>query len=518
MTTLKKFFVNASIMSIVSVLLKIVGVYFSVWLSRTIGEEGMGIYGLTSSVYRLGITFASSGIGFAATRIIAEELEKKNPREALRAAEKCILYSFMIGFATSVFFFTCSDFLGNVFLGDVRCVSSVRIMSVSLPFLVMSSVINAYFTGVRHLVKPAVCMMLEQAVRVGVTMLLLRDFDGENLEWGCLAVIFGGVIAEIFSFLLSYTFYLFDRRTLYSGAHNKTRLGKRVSSIAIPVALSSYIRSGLLTVEHMMIPSGLRRYGVDPSRALGLYGIISGMVFPVLFFPSAFLYAASDLVMPEFAACHASKNKKRTLRLTNKVMQLTSFFSVGVAGILYGYSHELGTVLYKSRDVGIYLKMLAPLVIFMFFDHLADAILKGLDKQLSVVGFNVIDSVISVLLVWILVPKFGIGGYIFVVWFGEVVNCIMSTVSLVKTTGVRIRLFNWLISPLIAVGTSLIVSRSVLSLLHGGVGGNGISLAVAITVTALLYALIMRLIGCITLHDYHLLTRIFIRKEKNGSA
>lgn len=513
MSALKRFFVNASIMSIVSILLRVVSVYFSVWLSAILGAEGMGIYGLTNSVYRLGITFASSGIGFAATRIIAEELEKKNPHEARRAAERCILYSFVIGFITATFFFTCPKFLGNVFLGDERCVPSIRIMAISLPFLVMSSVINAYFTGVRNLVKPAICMMLEQAVRVGVTMLLLHGFDGVNLTWGCLAVIVGGVIAEIFSFLLAYFFYSSDSKRLKGGQCTRTRLGKRVGSIAVPVAISSYIRSGLLTVEHMMIPSGLRRYGVDASRALGLYGIISGMVFPVLFFPSAFLYAASDLVMPEFAACHASGNGARTLKLTNKVMQLTSFFSVGVAGILFGYSHELGMVLYDSRDVGIYLKMLAPLVIFMFFDHLADAILKGLDKQLSVVGFNVIDSVVSVLLVWALVPRVGIGGYIFVVWFGEVINCIMSTVSLVKTTGVKIRFANWFILPSIAVTTSLYITRCVLSHLHGTIGENGFSLAVAITVTSLLYSLIMRLLGCITLHDYRLMRRVFVKNK-----
>lgn len=514
MSTLKKFFINASIMSIVSIILRIVGVYFSVWLSGTLGEEGMGIYGLTSSVYRLGITFASSGIGFASTRIIAEELEKKNPREALRCAEKCILYSFIIGFATSLLFFTCSDFIGNIFLGDERCIASVKVMSVSLPFLVMSSVINAYFTGVRHLSKPAVCMVFEQCIRVGVTVFLLRGFDGKNLEAGCLAVILGGVVAEVASFLLSYTFYLFDRRALNCGKHTNTKLGKRVAQIAVPVAISSYIRSGLLTLEHMMIPSGLKKHGVGHSRALGLYGIISGMVFPILFFPSAFLYAASDLIMPEFAACHASRNKPRTLRLTNKVMQLTSFFSVGVAGILYGFSHELGMVLYHSRDVGIYLKMLSPLVIFMFFDHLADAILKGLDKQLSVVGFNVIDSVLSVVLVWLLVPAWGISGYVFVVWFGEVVNCIMSTVSLVKTTGVRIRFFNWLIFPSIAVSASLVITRGVLSALHGQVGETGPTLALAIIICSLLYSLIMRLLGCITLHDYQLALRIFVRDKK----
>ena len=513
MQGIKKFFLNASLMSIVSVFLRIVGVWFSVYISAKIGEEGMGVYGLASSVYRLGITFASSGIGFAATRIIAEEIAKKNHREALRAAEKCILFSFVLGAVTSLFFFSFSGIIGDVFLNDTRCIASIKVMSISLPFLVMSSVINAYFTGVRHLSKPAISMLFEQGVRVFVTMMLLNNFDGENLEYGCFAVVVGGVIAEIVSFLLSYFFYIRDKKCLEKGKGQKTPIFRRVSAIALPVAVSSYIRSGLLTIEHMMIPSGLRRWGADPSRALSIYGIISGMVFPILFFPSSFLYAASDLIVPEFAACRASGNKRLITKLTDKVMQLTSFFSIGTAAVLFGFSHELGTVLYDSAEVGIYLKSLAPLVIVMFYDHLADAILKGLDCQVDVVKYNIIDSVVSVLLVWYLVPKFGIAGYIFVVWFGEVLNCIMSTVSLIKTTCTKIRPFNSFILPIICAVCSIVITRFGFVFLHGGVGQNGISLTVAIATCILVYSVLMRCAGCITIWDYKNLVKL-VKKEK----
>ncbi len=508
MNGLKKFFLNASLMSVVSVILRIVGVWFSVFLAGNIGEEGMGIYGLTNSVYRLGITFASGGIGFASTRIIAEEIAKKNHREALRAAEKCILFSFALGAVTSLFFFTFSGVIGDVFLHDPRCITSIKVMSISLPFLVMSSVINAYFTGVRHLSKPAISMLFEQGVRVAATMILLKNFDGENLEYGCFAVIFGGVIAEILSFIMSYIFYQSDKKCLEKGKIRKTPIFKRVASIALPVAVSSYIRSGLLTIEHMMIPSGLRRWGADPSRALGIYGIISGMVFPILFFPSSFLYAASDLIVPEFAACHAAGNKRLITKLTDKVMQLTCFFSVGVAGVLFGFSHELGMVLYDNVEVGIYLKSLAPLVIVMFYDHLADAILKGLDCQVDVVKYNIIDSVVSVILVWCLVSKWGIAGYIFVVWFGEVLNCVMSTATLVKTTRTKIRTFKNFVLPIICAVCAIVLTRFGFILLHGTVGQNGISLSIAICTCLLIYSVLMRGAGCITLGDYRNLVKL----------
>ena len=508
MQGLKKFFLNASLMSVVSVILRVVGVWFSVYLAGAIGEEGMGIYGLTNSVYRLGITFASGGIGFASTRIIAEEIAKKNHREALRTAEKCILFSLIMGAVTSVFFFGFSEIISDKFLHDARCIVSIKVMSISLPFLVMSSVINAYFTGVRHLSKPAISMLFEQCVRVATTMVLLKNFDGENLAYGCFAVVFGGVIAEILSFTMSFIFYQRDKKCLEKGKIRKTPIFKRVINIALPVAVSSYIRSGLLTIEHMMIPSGLRRWGADPSRALGIYGIISGMVFPILFFPSSFLYAASDLIVPEFAACHASGNKRLITKLTDKVMQLTCFFSVGVAGVLFGFSHELGMVLYDSVEVGIYLKSLAPLVIVMFYDHLADAILKGLDCQVDVVKYNIIDSVVSVFLVWMLVSRFGIGGYIFVVWFGEVLNCAMSTVTLIKTTKTKMRAFQNFILPIICSVCAILLTRFGFVFLHGEIGQNGFSLSVAILTCLLIYSLLMRCAGCITLGDYRNLLKL----------
>ena len=502
---IRKFFYNATLMVLTTVILRIASLVFSVYLSRVVGEEGIGIYQLTLSVYRLGITLSSAGIGFAATRIIAEEIEKNNPREALRAAERCLFLSFGFGIAVAVLFLLFADFFATSYLGDPRCALSIRAMAISFPFVVMSSVIMSYFTAVARVSKNAAGLLVDQTVRIVVTYIMLRGFDGKNLEYACLSLAVGGIFAEVVSFLFSFIFYSKDKSTLMTGRHLKTKLGGRISYIALPVATSSFIRSGLLSIEHMMIPRGLKKRGVDASRAMGLYGMISGMVFPVIMFPSAFLYAASDLLVPEFAACHASGDDIRLKRLTGKVMQLTSFFAVGVAGILFGFSHETGMVFYNSADCGKYIKMLAPLVVFMLYDHLADAILKGLDEQVSVVKYNIIDSVTSVVLVWFLVPIFGLSGYVFVVWFGEVMNCVMSGTRLVKCTGVPIRLTLWFLRPTFAISLSVFLTRSILVLIHGGVGESLFSLIVAFLITSLLYLLIMRIMGCIRLSDYKLL-------------
>ncbi len=509
MKKIKRFLYNASLMVMTTVLLRIVGLVFSVWLSRRVGEEGLGLYSLTSSVYRLGITLSSAGIGFALTRIIAEETERGNPREALRASERCLAFSGILGSSIALVFFVFAEPIATVFLSDIRTAASVRMMAVSFPFVVMSGIINAYFTAVGRMSRSAMPLVLDQAVRIGTSYIMLLGFDGTNLEYACFSLIVGGIFAEVISFALSYVFYNTDRKRLYRGEIRKTSLRKRVASIALPVAISSVIRTSLHSIEHMMIPSGLRRRGVDPSRALGLYGMITGMVFPVIMFPSAFLYSASDLLVPEFSACNASGDKKRLVRLTNKVMQLTSYFAVGVSGIILGFADEIGLVFYKSTECGYYIKLLAPLIVFMLYDHLADAILKGLGEQVSVVKYNIIDSVSSVLLVRFLVPIFGLGGYVFVVWFGEVLNCIMSSAKLARRTETRVRLMRWFILPGIAVSASVVTTRQLLTALHGAVGTDFFTLGAAFAAAALIYLLILRIMKCVTVNDYRLLVRTF---------
>ena len=194
-------------------------------------------------------------------------------------------------------------------------------------------------------------------------------------------------------------------------------------------------------------------------------------------------------------------------------MQLTSYFAVGVAGIIFGFSDEIGKVFYDSSDSALYIKILAPLVVFMLYDHLADAILKGLGEQVSVVKYNIVDSVSSVLLVWLLVPMFGLGGYVFVVWFGEVLNCIMSSAKLSKRTKTTIRFGQWFFIPSLAVTASVVLTRGILFALHGTVASTVLTLITAFVISALLYSSLLRLTRCITLNDYKLLLGVFFDKK-----
>ncbi len=503
---MKKFIMNVGIMTVTSILLRIISVNFSVYISNKIGEEGIGLYQLLMSVYRLGVTFASSGIAFASTRIIAEEIERKNYNCAKKAAGKCLVISVTLGIAVSVFMVCFADHIGNVWLGDARTVRSIYFLAISLPFIVASSVLGGYSTAVRRVSKNAATLFFEQFIRITLTIYFLTFFFPANLEYACLSIVIGGVISEIASFIFSYTLYCLDKRRLYGENAKCENINRRIFNIALPVALSSYIRSGLNTVEHLMIPSGLKKSGMNSANALSLYGVITGMAMPVVMFPTAFLYAFSDLLVPEFASFNTTGDERRINRVATKVMQLTSLFSIGVSGIMMKFADRLGDILYESEHAGFFIKALSPLIFVMLFDHLIDAVLKGINEQISVVKYNVIDSAVSVALVWILIPKFGIGGYLFVIYFGEILNSAMSTYKFIKRTGFKFKFVSFMLKPLVCVIVSSNFAAITTSLLPVSPAAE---LVIGIGLAAVIYLILLRLIGCIEKSDNTVLKKAF---------
>ena len=78
MNTFGRFIVNGSLMTIVTLLLRAVSVIFNVYISNTIGGEGLGLFTLITTVYGFALTIATSGINLATTRLVSESLGKRN--------------------------------------------------------------------------------------------------------------------------------------------------------------------------------------------------------------------------------------------------------------------------------------------------------------------------------------------------------------------------------------------------------------------------------------------------------
>jgi len=209
----------------------------------------------------------------------------------------------------------------------------------------------------------------------------------------------------------------------------------KLLKLTVPLGLSDILRSALNMVENILIPRGLRMGGASSSHALAVYGTITGMVFPVITFPSVILFSISDLLVPEMAKCRAKGRQERLNFLTDKCLRLTLVFACGCSGLGLLLGMPLGDLLFQNQDAGSYIRIFSPLILMLYLDTITDGMLKGLSQQLYTVRYNTLTNVLDVIFLFLLVPRLGIRGYIITFTLTHFVNFLLSIRRLLLTTG-----------------------------------------------------------------------------------
>ena len=511
---LKRYLLNGLLLCCASLVMRTVSVSFNVYVSSKIGSEAMGLLTLTGGIYAFAITFATSGINTAVVKLISASLPYENQDfidTASNARIKQIMknaffYCLIFSITASFILFISSKSIGEYLLGDMRTVPSLRLMSFSLVPISLSSALNGYFCGVRRVYKNVIVQICEQGAKILVVSFLLITIAPSGLEYACIAVVAGGALSEGVCVIVSMLLYFTDRKRHFrktaSNDEFKVRRGcffvkKRSPSfdnerdaqiipIALPIGISAYVRSALSTIEHLLIPRGLKKHGLDSAKSLSSYGILHGMVFPVLLFPSAVLFSFSSLLVPELSSSVAQKDYKRIKRIVSRVFSLSLLFSLGVSGVFICYSYEIGVFLYDSTEAGKYIRLLAPLIPLMYLDGSVDAMLKGLGEQIYSMRVNILDSLLSVTLINVLLPIYGIYGYVAVIFITELFNATFSILRLINVTKIKAPAFSWVGVPLICIIVSTLLSRGIFGF---NLAYNKTTAIIQIGITSLIYLL-----------------------------
>ena len=501
MSRLRNFAVNAGILTATSLSLGIIGVAYNAWLTRNLGSAGTGLFSLMMAVYRFAITIASSGSGLAATRLVAEESAAKNGAAASSAMKKTLIYSLICGVFSGILLWLFSDFAAEAMVGDIRAAKPFRILAFSLPFVGVSAALVGYFTAVTRVASSSAAQIFEQLSQMAFTVFVFALMKPDNLGLACILVAIGSTVSEALSFLFHFILYKRDRKLHpFLGGKPTGGIWKRVAEIAIPVGASAVLRSALSTVKHLLVPVSLMKSGMTNESALSEYGIVGGMVLPVLMFPCAFLLGFSNLLVPEVTRYKTLGMNDKIQKIMDWVFRITLMFSIAVAAALICWADDFAVLLYNEPAAGNAIRALAPIVTVMYLDSAVDGILKGLGEQVAVVRYNVYDTAMCVLLVYTLVPIFGTAGYLMTIVISEVFNMALSASRLVSVTGFKVNMMRWAVVPIVAVILSTVLSCSVLKITFGGANGAfGLVFAVLVMLTA--YFILLRLTKCITKED-----------------
>ncbi len=455
------FIKNALILTATSLILRLLGVFFKVWMAKFIGSEGIGLYQLVFSFYVLASTFASGGISVAVTRLVSNELLLGSKNGVKKIMLRSFLLTFFIAFLSFCGIEVFAHPIATVFLGDQNAVLSLRILAFSLFFMGASSCIKGYFIARRKTLPPSSAQIFEQIVRLSTAFVLFINLSHLGVAYMCAAVLLADTIAELFSCLYLYVFYKKDVSCLESLGRSSppfSVLGKLLH-ISGPITGGRYINSGLRTIENVLVPKQLMLFGLTGERALSFFGVIKGMALPILFFPSTLLGSITTLLIPEISGAAAIGDKRLISRLVKKVLRITALIGFIFGGMFFVCGEQLGILIYNDAISGRAIKFLAPLVPLMYIDSISDGILKGLDLQGATFRHSIFDSTMRIVLIWFLLPIYGEIGFIAIMYVSNLLTAMLNLVCLIKKAQIKVDWFGSIIFPLIStVGITLCVS------------------------------------------------------------
>lgn len=428
-------FYSALLLTGVNLLLRMVGTSFQVYLSGRIGAEGIGLLQLVLSLGSMAMVAGTAGIRTATMYLTAEEFGKRKEKNITWVLSGSIGYSILCSAFVALGIYIYAPFLAEHWIGNIRTLESIRLFAVFLPVSCLSGVMVGYFTGANKIGTLAAVEVAEQLCTMVCTMVLLSLWAGHDAEKACQAVVLGSGLGACLTLCCLAVLRLRER------AETGTRISvaNRLAHTAIPLAIADDLRTGITTVENLMVPKRLALYPGTISP-LAAFGTVCGMVFPILMFPAAILFGLTELLIPELARCNAAGHTKRISHLVQKSLRVGLLYGAACAGILFLAADDLCNTLYQNADAGKYLRRFAPLAIMLYSDAVIDAMIKGLGQQKASVRYNIFTNAMDVAFLYILLPKYGISGYFISFLVTHVINFGLSIRRLLKITGEKISL------------------------------------------------------------------------------
>lgn len=456
------FLKNAAILTVTSVLMRLIGIFFKVWLAAVIGAEGIGLYQMIFSVYMLVSTFASAGIVTAVTRLVADELALGSASGVRKILRRCLSLTLLFAAVSTAAVLLGADFIAGRLLCDLRAAPALKILSLVLPFMGVASVLRGYFIARRRAAPSALSQLIEQGVRIAAVAVLLSRYLQYGLSSACAAVLFADIVAHGVAVVFLWLLYLRDagRLTALSGrAAPPFRVLKAILHISAPITAGRYLNTALRTAENLLVPRGLEKSG-SGSAALAQFGMIKGMALPILLFPSSLLSALSTMLIPEISEAAARGRRGLVSQASSRIIQLTALVSFLCSAIFLTCGRQIGGLLFGSDDVGFLICALSPLVPLMYLDSVCDGILKGLDQQRFCFHTGLCDSLLRILLVIALLPRFGMNSFLGIMYLSNFLTCFLNVGRLIRVSQAKIRVCSWfLVPPAAALGVTLPVSR-----------------------------------------------------------
>lgn len=408
-------------MTAAGVLSRIIGFFYRIFLSRTIGAEALGIYQLIGPVFSLCFALTASSIQTSISKFVGDAIG--GCKDSLCGEKKARAYLILglvlscgLSILTGIFMYFNADLIAVRFLGEARCAPLLVLLTYSLLPCCIHACINGYYYGKKNAFVPSLCQLIEQIARVGSVWIIFQITTEKGIPLTAFHAVCCLVIGECFGLLVSMSALLREKR-LPRGSYTSDSICNSTMTHAflamvIPLTINRLSVAFSTSLENLLIPQKLQLYGYTQTDALSIYGILSGMTLSIILFPCVLTNSLSVLLLPAISEARGRSNENQIRRTTQKAIRLGLLLGFAFTILFLLTGDMIGNKLFHNALAGRFICRLSWLCPLMYITSLLSSILHGLGRPKQVLFVNLLACLIRIGMIWFLVPAYGIGAYL----------------------------------------------------------------------------------------------------------
>ena len=396
--------VTASAVTALSVAERGLGFLYRIALSRLIGAEGLGLYQVALSLFSLFLTVGTGGIPITVSRMISKSKAESRPFDEPRAVSAGVVLSLLLTLPVCLILIPFGGRLGFLFT-DERAFSVFRILMVGLCFSSLYAVFRGYFWGNQQFLLPSVLEIAEESVMVIAGILLLNNISSPAV--GAEKAAWAVVISYLFSFTASLLCFLF-RGGKFS---HPQKMLKPLFNATLPITSVRASGSLVNSAVAVLLPVMLMRAGLESGEALSLFGIVSGMVLPILFIPSTVIGSLALVLVPQLSEDFYRKNYLRLQTNIKRGLSFAFLLACVLIPFFYALGKDLGALAFSNEKAGEMIAACAPILLPMSLTMISTSILNSMGFEKQTFLFYFIGAAAMMLCVLLLPAVCGIYAY-----------------------------------------------------------------------------------------------------------
>lgn len=399
-----------------NVIVRILGFLYKIILSKTIGEYGLGIYHIVFNLLMICLSLTTTGIPVTLSSLIAKKNSINDKKNINLIFISALYSSLLISFFISFLLYINSENLSLKFLHDKNLKLFIIAICPAVIVSTLSNILRAYFYGVKKITIPAISQVLEQISRIAFFIFLVSFIKEDNLK--CYIALLGISFGEIIN-ILYLVFSLYKNSNIYNkySINIKDFLDSSFETIKISIPLTCSRISNILlhSISSLIVPSCLVLSGINYQQSISMYGIISGMVMPLVYLPFT---VGSALVVNLIPSISQEIELKKYSRLKTKInysIILTLFVGVLSSIVFYFFSKEICLMVFDNIVASKYLKAMFLVPIFISLNQTLSSILHSIGKEVLCGIISIISVIIQIICIYTLVPipNINMYGYIY---------------------------------------------------------------------------------------------------------